>query len=57
MTNQAEYMQDLTDRIDKMTFRSLIYKTLRTSLSKRGYWKNRPRGDGGNIDNFKIRKG
>lgn len=38
-------MELLRQEIRGMSKYSIIYKVLKDELKKRGYWKNRPRGD------------
>ena len=37
----------LAERIELMTRETQLYKTLKTALSKQGYWKNKARGKAG----------
>ena len=41
---QENYIK-LTQEIEKMTYKTTIYKVLRDALSKRGYWHRLPRGN------------
>lgn len=38
-------LNELEDAIDNMTRRQEIYRILKRSLERQGYWRNRPRGD------------
>jgi len=37
-------LEQLTEEIQTMNYWSPLFKVLREELSKRGYWKNLPRG-------------
>jgi hypothetical protein len=35
---------ELARQIDTMTYRTKLYKVLKTKLSEQGHWRNKPRG-------------
>lgn len=43
--NNSLNLEELAEAIRSMTRRQALYKVLRDELSKKGYWKNLPRGN------------
>ena len=39
------FIEQLRQKIRKMSHRSQVYKALKTELSALGYWRNKPRGN------------
>lgn len=49
MASESSANDSLARQIRTMSVRSSLYKTLKTELTARGWWKNRPRGKPGSF--------
>jgi hypothetical protein len=47
-----EDLKRLRTQIQKMSYKDPLYRLLKQELSKKGHWKNKARGDGGNPQHF-----